>query len=218
MEGPIWITNLKNYEQGVTENAVKLGLIHEKVAESTGKHVWCAVNAIDLQSTADIVLSPVLAQHVDGIGYGSHTGHIHPATVKNAGAAGTLLNHSENRMSYEDLISAIAACKIENLPTIVCAESPAEIKKFAELSPDYLAFEPPQLIGSANKSVSDEPDLITESIINAGKIPLLVGAGINKPSDVRLALDLGVQGFLVASAIVKAKDPEKVLRSFIAEF
>ena len=218
MTKPIWITNFKNYEKGIAEKAVSLGLIHEKISEKTGKNVWCAVNAIDLQSTADIVLSPVLAQHVDGIEYGSHTGHIHPATVKNAGAAGTLLNHSENRISYEDLVAAIAACKLVDLPTIVCAESPAEIKKFADLQPDYLAFEPPELIGSSNKSVADAPELILESIKNAKGLPLLVGAGINKPSDVKSALELGVNGFLVASAIVKSENPEKTLAEFIAEF
>ncbi|PID70122.1 triose-phosphate isomerase [bacterium DOLZORAL124_38_8] len=215
---PIWITNFKTYEQSVNENAIQLGLIHEKVAKETGKNVWCAVNAIDLQATADIILSPVLAQHVDGIEYGSHTGHIHPATVQNAGAIGTLLNHSENRVSFEALQAAITACKKYELKTIVCAESPAEVAKFAELKPDMLAFEPPQLIGSSDISVADEPELITQSIEKANGIPLLVGAGINKPADIRTALDLGAQGFLVASAIVKSDNPEATLRLFLTEF
>jgi thiazole synthase ThiGH ThiG subunit len=46
----------------------------------------------------------------------------------------------------------------------------------------------------------------------------LVGAGVNSVSDVKIALELGAQGFLVATAIVKAEDPEKVLRKFVGAF
>jgi triosephosphate isomerase len=42
----------------------------------------------------------------------------------------------------------------------------------------------------------------------------LCGAGITKGEDVAAALRLGTKGVLVASGIVKAKDPCKVLMEF----
>ena len=42
----------------------------------------------------------------------------------------------------------------------------------------------------------------------------LCGAGITKGEDVSAALKLGTKGVLVASGIVKAKDPCKVMMEF----
>jgi triosephosphate isomerase (TIM) len=42
----------------------------------------------------------------------------------------------------------------------------------------------------------------------------LCGAGITKGEDVSAALKLGTKGVLVASGIVKAKDPRKVMMEF----
>lgn len=215
---PLWITNCKNYEQAVGGNAVELAMIHDEVAKETGLQAVVAVNAIDLATTVQAVNIPVLAQHVDGIDYGSKTGHIHPEVVKNVGAAATLLNHSEHRLSEEALKSAIQKCKEVGLQTIVCAESPEEVKKFADFLPDVLAYEPPELIGSSDVSVASKPEAIKAALEYSGDIPLLVGAGIARPEDVRISLELGAKGFLVASAIVKAADPAAKLREFLAEF
>jgi triosephosphate isomerase len=43
---------------------------------------------------------------------------------------------------------------------------------------------------------------------------ILCGAGISTAEDVSIALKLGTQGVLVASGIVKAKDPYSVLCAF----
>lgn len=41
---------------------------------------------------------------------------------------------------------------------------------------------------------------------------ILTGAGISSAEDVEAAIKLGTAGVLVASAIMKAKDPAKVIR------
>ena len=46
------------------------------------------------------------------------------------------------------------------------------------------------------------------------KMTILCGAGISQAEDVSIALKLGTQGVLVASGIVKAKDPYAVMRAF----
>ena len=46
--------------------------------------------------------------------------------------------------------------------------------------------------------------------INSNVAPLC-GAGITNSGDVQKALELGTKGILVASGVVKAKNPEKIL-------
>lgn len=216
---PIWITNFKNYEQSTGANALKLAQIHEKVAQETDASIAIAVNPIDLYRVAKEVSIPVFAQHVDPIDYGKCTGHILPQAVRKAGAVGTLLNHSERRLEPECLKESTTCAQKAALTRIICAENPEEIEQFAELLPDFLAFEPPELIGSTTSSVaSEEPKSIAESIAVSRDIPIIVGAGINCVEDVEVSLKLGAKGFLVATAICKADDPEKALREFVSVF
>ena len=49
--------------------------------------------------------------------------------------------------------------------------------------------------------------------INA-EVVILCGAGISAGEDVRAALRLGTQGVLVASGVVKAKDPYAIMLEF----
>jgi triosephosphate isomerase len=46
------------------------------------------------------------------------------------------------------------------------------------------------------------------------RIKVLCGAGITNKEDVKKALELGTVGVLVASGIVKAENPKKVLIEF----
>lgn len=216
---PIWITNFKNYENAIGTNAVKLAKIHEKVAKETGATICIAVSACDVFRVSQEVSIPVFAQHVDAIDYGKFTGHILPQNIKKAGAVGTLLNHSERRIEFDVLQNTASCAQKANLARIICAENPDEIEKFTELDPDFVALEPPELIGSTTKSVASEsPASITEAIKKSRGIPVLVGAGINSVEDVKIALKLGAAGFLVATAITKCSDPEKALRDFVSAF
>jgi triosephosphate isomerase len=220
LHSPLWITNFKNYETAVGQNALELARIHEKVAQETGTSIGIAVSNIDIFRIVKEVSIPVFAQHVDPIDYGKCTGHILPQAVKKAGAVGTLLNHSERRLDTETLNNSISCAQKATLKRIVCAETPEEVEQFVSFYPDFIAFEPPELIGSTTASVSSsKPESITKSVQYAGeKIPLLVGAGVNSVQDVEVALSLGAKGFLVATAITKSPNPEKKLREFVSVF
>jgi len=83
--------------------------------------------------------------------------------------------------------------------------------------PDMIAIEPPELIGTGISVSKARPELITESVneirrLNS-RVKVLCGAGVTSAEDVSKALELGSEGVLVASGIVKSKDPRIVLQS-----
>ncbi len=92
------------------------------------------------------------AQHVSAVEHGSHTGSTLAEAAADAGAVGTLLNHSENRLKLADIDGALDAADRADLETIVCANNPAQIGAAAALDPDGVAVEPPELIGTARPS------------------------------------------------------------------
>lgn len=217
MKKPIWITNFKNYEQSAGQHAVDLAQIHQKVANETGKSIAVAVSPLDIYRVSQEVKIPVLSQHIDAIDFGKHTGAILPQGVKRAGGVGTLINHSEARLEKQVLHETVGLAQKSGLIRIICAESPEEVEEAAALDPDFIAFEPPELIGSTTASVaSAHPESITRSVRLARGIPLLVGAGVSSIEDVKVSLELGAQGFLAATAIVKAADPEAALKKLVS--
>ncbi len=216
MKKPIWITNFKNYEQSLGQSAVDLAKIHQEVADATGKSIAVAVSPMDIYRVAQEVKIPVLSQNIDAVDFGKNTGAILPQGVKRSGGVGTLINHSESRKEEQILAESAGFAQKSGLIRIVCAETPEEVEKLAELAPDFIAFEPPELIGSTTASVATaHPESIARSVRLARGIPLLVGAGVNSVEDVRVSIELGASGFLVATAIVKAADPEAALTELV---
>ena len=215
---PIILVNFKTYPESTGDNALILARICEKVAFETGTDIRIAVSAPDIFPVSKAVSIPVYAEHVDDYPLGRNTGSILPETVKIAGATGTLLNHSEHRIHLKKLEESIKRASNVSLTTVVCAESLEEAEQIVKFSPDYIAIEPPELIGG-NISVSTaKPDLILKSVHvvkDKSVIQLLVGAGIKTRADVITALNLGADGILVASGVTLAEDPEKALKGLI---
>jgi thiazole synthase len=52
-----------------------------------------------------------------------------------------------------------------------------------------------------------------EAIVAGASVPVVVDAGIGAPSDAALALELGADAVLVASAITRAEDPARMARA-----
>jgi triosephosphate isomerase len=205
------ITNFKTYESATGENAVKLAKIHQEVAKKTGADIRIAVQAVDIARVAKAVKIPVFAEHVDYVDFGGNTGSILPEAVKCAGAEGTLLNHSEKRLDRETLKKTIERCKEIGLTTVVCAATPKEGASFLEFKPDYIAVEPPELIGGDISVSTAKPEIIKNAVKLIGGGKLLVGAGVKNGKDVKIAIKLGAKGVLLASGVTKAKDPKAVL-------
>lgn len=206
------IVNFKNYESAVGENAIALAKIHDVIATETGAPIAVAVSALDLEKVIAAVKIPVFAQHIDAADFGSSTGSIVPQLAKDIGAAGTLLNHSEKRI-VESLEQHVTAAKAAGLQIVICAENDAEAAEFAEkFTPDFVAVEPPELIGGEISVTTANPEIIEHSVAKVGTTPLLVGAGVKNGADVATALKLGAKGVLLASGVTKADDPAAVLR------
>ena len=212
---PLLLINFKTYEEGTGARGLKLAKIIEKVAGQTGANIAIAVQIAEIQRIASEVGIPVYSQHMDGVHFGANTGWILPETIKDAGAFGTVLNHAEHRMNPDAIREAVERAKELNLRTVVCANTPELSKQVAKLSPTYVAVEPPELIGTLSFAKM-KPEIITNSIKTVSPIPLLIGAGVKDREDVKKAVQLGASGVFVATAVMKALNPEKAVKDLVA--
>jgi triosephosphate isomerase len=211
-ETPLFLINFKTYEEGTGERGLKMAKIIEKVAMERSANIAIAVQIAEIQRISSEVSIPVYSQHMDGIHFGANTGWILPETIKAAGAAGVVLNHAEHQLKPDSLREAIDRAKELRMKTVVCANTPDFAKAVAKFSPNYIAVEPPELIGGTVSVSTAKPEVITNSLKVVGKIPLLVGAGIKTKEDVKKGIQLGASGVFVASAIMKALNPEKIVK------
>jgi triosephosphate isomerase (TIM) len=161
----------------------------------------------------------VLAQHLDPSSAGASTGFSVPEIAKSFGASGSILNHSEHRIPDDEIEALIPRLRRLEMVSVVCAKDDAEVAKFAKFSPDFIAVEPPELIGSGKAVSKVKPEIVTSSraALDNNRPPgsstkLLCGAGIVDGIDARLSTELGAEGILVASGVVKAPDLEKKIR------
>lgn len=219
---PRLIVNLKAYAQSFGEKAIEIARQAEKAWRETGILIGIAPNLLDLSSVAEAVDIPVFAQHVDPVSEGAHTGHIPPELIKEAGASGSLINHSERQVGLHHLGISISRLRELGLISVVCAPTPPESAAVAALSPDAVAIEPPELIGTGIPVSKAKPEVVQDSLravidVNPD-VDLLCGAGITNGDDVRAAIKLGSYGVLVASAVAKSPDPYRKMRELVEPF
>ena len=215
---PIILVNFKTYLEGTGKKAIELAKKAEKVHQETNVCIGLAPQYSDIATLANTVSLPVLAQHIDFENAGSFTGHVLPEAIKEAGAVGTLINHSERRLKLADIDAAITRARELGLTSVVCSNNAKASAAIAALQPDMIAIEPPELIGTGIPVSKAKPEVVSGTVelvrrIN-DKVIILCGAGITKGEDVAAAIRLGTVGVLVASGIVKAKDLYAVIREF----
>lgn len=198
------VVNFKTYGEASGEAARDLAKKCEKAAKDSGERVVTTPQSADLLRTNDLDIE-VFSQHLDPVKAGSHTGHSLADTLKQAGASGTLINHSERRINDKKIKKTVQKAKEKEMVSIVCAQNPEECKEFSSFEPDFVAFEPPELIGG-DVSVSEaKPDMIEEAV-EKSEVDVLTGAGVKDEEDVAKSIELGCKGVLVASGVVKADD------------
>lgn len=211
--------NYKTYQEGSGSNAVELTKILESVSRENQIKIIPVVQVIDAELVMESTSLDVWIQHIDPVSYGAHTGWTLPEEVVRIGVKGVFLNHSEHKFdNFDSLTKAVNRCKEVDLPTLVFAEDIEEMKRILELKPNFISYEPPELVGSEETSVSEaKPEVIREAAVIAKEksIPLIVGAGIKSTRDIEVGLDLGAIGFAVASGVVKAEDPRRNLQELV---
>ena len=209
---PIIVLNLKAYRESTGEAAIRLCEIASEVSLTSGIRIIVAPQAVDLRPCAKVC--EVFAQYCDAADWGAFTGSITPKALKDANVLGSLINHSEKRVPHETIKKTIAALREAGLQSLVCSKDDAESAQVAAFSPDFIAVEPPELIGSGISVSSAKPEVVINSVLavqKVAKIPVLCGAGISNATDVKKAIELGAAGVLLASAYVKSADPKKLL-------
>ena len=215
IEYPFILVNLKTYEESLGAKAVSLASIARDVSQETGVCIAVAPQTVDLSPVIQAVNIPVFAQHIDPVGYGRFTGHILPEAIAEAGCVGTLINHSERRLTLDTIEATVKRAKEANLFQVVCVDSVETGRSVAPFSPDVIAIEPPELIGSGIPVSKAKPEVVSGSVNQCRNVNpdvnVLCGAGITSGEDVKAALLLGSAGVLVASGVVKAADPRAKL-------
>jgi triosephosphate isomerase len=221
MPSPLILVNLKTYKEGMGNRAHQIATAAQLVARESSATIGIAPGYIDLHPLCHHFAIPVYAQHVDGVEPGAFTGHIAADAIKLAGAAGSLVNHSERRLTLAGIEASVRALQSHKLISVVCTNNDITSAGAAALAPEYVAIEPPELIGSGVSVSKANPEIIRRSVaavhaVNP-KVKVLTGAGIQSGECVKIAVDLGTDGVLLASSVVKAADPAAVLRDLVSK-
>jgi triosephosphate isomerase len=181
------VINFKKYVSG--EAAHDLAKICKKVSDQTGVKIIIAVQLADIYPEIEC-----WSQKPED---------------PSLNFSGTLINHSDYPVSTEVISDQLSVISIKRC---VCVNSVEEGIEVSKLNPDFIAYEPHELIGSKDKSVVTEKMSNVEYLISNVRCPVLIGAGIHSPEDIKIGLSLGAKGFLLATDVVKALDSEKELR------
>jgi triosephosphate isomerase len=221
MNTPVIAINMKTYPQSCGEEGVKLATLCEEVAEMTGASIALAPQQTDQALFVQMFEMPILGQHADNATQGSTTGRVTPEALKAIGCSGTLINHSEYRIQSEDVKALVEKCRGLGLTTIVCTKDADESQAYARFQPDFVAVEPPELIGGDISVTTANPEVIVDSVKLvkdvAPQVKVLCGAGVKNGNDVAKAIELGAEGVLLASGVVKAEDQKAVLIDLVSE-
>jgi len=218
LQSPMIIVNFKTYLESTGQKAVELAKNAERTTNETGACIVVAPQFSDIARVSEAVKIPIFAQHIDPIKPGNCTGHVLIDAIKEAGAVGTLVNHSERQLKLSEIEAIISLTREKGLISCVCANNPNTSAAAAAMRPDIVSFEPPELIGTGIPVSKAQPEVVNNTVKLVRKvnsdITILCGAGISQSEDVSVALKLGTQGVLVASGIVKAKNQYGILRAF----
>src|SRR2546427_12792060 len=192
MRLPTIVVNCKTYPEALGRRGWDLAGRLAAVAQETGASVVLAPPASDLAHVAKLVRIPVFAQHVDAVTPGPTTGWLPPESLLEAGAAGTLINHSERKVAWEEMAKSVPRCRELGLEVIACADDIVEAETLAKLSPDYIAIEPPELIGGGISVRTAKPQISSGALqpdpaVNPN-VGVLCGAGAEAREEVATAL------------------------------
>ncbi|MDO5824559.1 triose-phosphate isomerase [Methanobrevibacter sp.] len=221
MDTPIVILNYKTYLESSGLNALELAKDLESAAEESGITMVAAPQAADVYRINQETFIPVFAQHIDSFSPGGHTGSNLINTLIDAGISGSLINHSEKRMKLADIDEVIKLCREYEIESCVCTNNIETSKAVAALGPVAVAVEPPELIGTGIPVSQAQPEVV-EDTVNEVKsinkdIKVLCGAGITTGDDMKAAMDLGADGVLLASGIIKAENPKDALLDLVSK-
>jgi triosephosphate isomerase (TIM) len=211
---PFILINFKNYKEALGSRSLPLAKAISKVPRNKYQ-IAIAPSLLNFKEIAKKVSIPVFAQHADPVTSGAATGSVSIEELQQFNAAGIILNHSEHKIPLDLLKKTIKMCKTRKLVTVVCASTLAEAKKIAHFKPNYIAYEPQELIGGKISVTSAKPDIILKVVQAVKGSKVLCGAGVHSGEDLGQALLLGADGVLIGHSVPQAKDPKKYLQKML---
>jgi len=218
----MFLINFKTYPESTGEKALTLlKTIVEIANQSKVKIVVCPAY-LDISSSVKLAQGSkveIWAQHMEPSAPGQTTGHLTPEALVQAGVKGVILNHSEHKIVLGLLNETSVRAKSLGLTTLIFADNLKEAEMSKKLNPDWVGYEPSELVGSTETSVSKaKPEIVGKVVAKMGNFPVLVGAGIKDVDDVATALKLGAKGIGVASSVILAENPKQVIESLLMGF
>lgn len=207
---PVFEIGLKGYMYGSA--AVRLAVEADRAAEECGVSIVFDPQYVDIPAVAAATRNIfVFSQHMDAVEIGRGSGMVLPEALKEAGAVGTMLNHSERRLTLAEISGAISRADEVGLATMVCTDSPREAAAVAQLAPNIVLAEPPALIGGDRSVASEMREFVQQTIDMVGRINpeiiIMCAAAVKTPQDVADMVSLGVGATGSTSGILKAEDP-----------
>ena len=210
------IINCKNYTNITPSSLNRLVKISTKISQKRSVKIIIAPPT-HLLNISTQSLIPIFAQHVDDVNPGSTTGFVVPELLKKIRIAGSIINHSERRIPSKAISNIVGKLRDLHMTTVLCVRDIKETKRYSNIAPNYIAIEPPELIGSGRAISTEKPELISKAadiVKQNTRTKMLCGAGIISGDDVTKAIELGSSGILVASGIIKAKSWTKIIDEF----
>jgi len=217
--------NFKTYPQGTGREAIELAKILRQAQDKFASvKIIPVVQTVDVFRIRQAVDIPVWVQHVDWQPQGQYTGWVNLEAVLEAGAEGTLLNHSEHQIPPGMIKQVLGRVRDirgiggnKGFEVMVCCKTLGQMERLVKLKPDFVGYEISELIGGEVSITDSNPKAIKHAVELCGKIPLIVGAGVHQAEDLKKAMDLGAKGVLVSSAVVLAENPRQKLEDLISK-
>ena len=214
MDKPLIVVNFKTYETAMGDSALTLAKAMDNFTDRDFRMI-AVVSAFDLSTISNSVSSvEVWSQHLDPVGKGSHTGWLEPDLALHHGAVGTIINHAEHKVNIEH-VEKLMAMLPSDFPICACAADVDEAIALAKLGPTFIAVEPPELIGGDISVTTADPAIVSDTVAAVKStnpnVRVLCGAGVKNGADVKMAIQLGAEGVLLASGVTKAADVNAVL-------
>ena len=175
---------LKTYKQTTGDEVIKILSPVKKVQEETGVSIIACAQATDVYRIKKELDIEVWAQHIDPIDPGKNTGWISPYSIRQAGATGVLINHSEHKIPEEAIIKTVEKAKQYGLKTMLIGHTVEMVEKFNSFDINFISYEKEDLIASTTSMIDQQEEAIKE-LIKKLKHPLIIGAGINDGEDVK---------------------------------
>ena len=119
----------------------------------------------------------------------------------------------EARTLYPDMRETLKATEVLAregfLPMVYCVDDPIAAKQLEEAG--AVAVMP--LGAPIGSGLGIQNRVTIRLIVEGAKVPVLVDAGVGTASDAAVAMELGVDGVLMNTAIAEAKDPVRMARA-----